>query len=409
MVNKLEVKLKFSSTEEHSVGALNLIDGNIFFKYDKKFIQKGINISPFKLKFNDAIQVCPKAPFENLFGVFSDSLPDGWGRLIVDRYLISTHKSPDRYTPLDRLSLIGQNGAGALTYQPEQTHDYDNDIAIGLTEYAERSIQILSGQNEEISEDFYRLTGTSGGARPKIQVIYNSLEDSIKPMTNLVGEQESFWIIKFPSTHDLPDIAKIEYAYYLMAKDAGIDVSDSKLFAGNKGNVFFGTKRFDCIGNEKLHLHSAAGLLHDDFRKSTLDYGHIIDASIRMEQSKDSVEKVMRLAMFNVLTANQDDHSKNFSFLMDKSGKWVFSPAYDLTFSPNVYGFQTTSVAGKNKTITKQDFERLGGHFGISNTSKLWSETVEVVSEWKHYAKTTDLTSSSTKRIWEHIKPYLKK
>lgn len=242
----------------------------------------------------------------------------------------------------------------------------------GLTEYAEKSLEFLSGKNTKITDDFYRLTGTSGGARPKIQVIYNTLTDELTARDELVNEDESFWLIKFPSTHDLPDIAHIEYAYYLMARDAGIEIAESKLFLGTKGKSFFGTKRFDRIGNERLHLHSVSGLLHDDFRKRTLDYGHILDLAQKLEKSKASLEKIMRLGMFNVLTANQDEHSKNFSFLIDKDGNWFFSPAYDLTYAPNAYGFQTTSVAGKNKAITQEDFESLGHYFGFSTTSKLW-------------------------------------
>ena len=158
------------------------------------------------------------------------------------------------------------------------------------------------------------------------------------------------------------------------------------------------------IGNQKLHLHSLAGLLHDDFRKSSLDYGHIIDAVVHLEKNKNSIEKVMRLAIFNVLTFNQDDHSKNFSFLMDDKGSWEFAPAYDLTFSPHVYGFQTTSVATNHQNITLKDFEKLAQHFSFSSTLKIWNEIKSVVSQWGHYAKLAGVTDSSIQRIQSHLK-----
>jgi serine/threonine-protein kinase HipA len=404
MVEKLDVWLRFTTKEAQKVGALSLVNDKIYFKYDASFLKNGWNISPFKLKFDERVQLCPKVPFDDLFGVFGDSLPDGWGGLIVDLYLISINKSPDKYTPLDRLSLVGSKGVGALTYFPEEENPIHTDFLMGLTEYAEKSLQFLSGKNAKITDEFYRLTGTSGGARPKIQVIYNTLTDELTTGNELVNEGESFWLIKFPSTHDLPDIANIEYAYYLMAKDAGLEISESKLFSGTKGKSFFGTKRFDRIGNERIHLHSVAGLLHDDFRKSTLDYGHILDAALKLEKSKKSFEKIMRLGMFNVLTANQDDHSKNFSFLMDKQGNWSFSPAYDLTYAPNIYGFQTTSVAGKNKAITQNDFESLEAYFDFQTTSNLWKEIRDVVMDWKHYAKIAGVTTNSTKRVWEVLK-----
>lgn len=403
-MERLEVNIQFDEEHEEQVGSLSLVDGEIYFRYNKTFLQKRKNLSPFKLKFDDSIQKCPANPFDNLFGLFNDSLPDGWGKLIVDRYLISINKTPDAYTPLNRLSIVGKNGLGALTYHPDEEMKKDQSLSQGLSEYAEKALQILAGKNADISDEFYSLTGTSGGARPKIQVIYNKVTGQLRSGNKCKNENESFWIIKFPSTHDLPDIAQIEYAYYLMAKDAGIEMADSKLFDGKKGKKFFGTKRFDRGDNNRLHLHSVAGLLHDDFRKSTLDYGHIMDAIIRLEKTKKSLEKVMRLAMFNVLTSNQDDHSKNFSFIMDHNGYWRFSPAYDLTFSPNVYGFQTTSIASKNKDITLDNFESLGNHFNFSETSKIWNEVRSVVSEWKHYSGIAGVTEISRKRISEYLK-----
>lgn len=403
-MEKLEVKIQFDELNEEKVGTLSHIDGAIYFRYHNDFLKKKMNLSPFKLKLDDRIQKCPENPFSNLFGLFSDSLPDGWGKLIVDRHLIALNKKPDTYTPLNRLSIVGKNGLGALTYHPDEDIKNNQNLSLGLTDYAEKALQILAGENADISDEFYSLTGTSGGARPKIQVIYNEENGVLRTGNTCKSENESFWIIKFPSTHDLPDISQIEYAYYLMAKDAGIEMANSKLFEGENNKKFFGTKRFDRIGNNRIHLHSVAGLLHDDFRKSTLDYGHIMDTTIRLEKNKQSVEKIMRIAMFNVLTANQDDHSKNFSFIMNHHGKWEFSPAYDLTFSPNIYGFQTTSVASNNKDISFTDFERLGNHFNLTNTLKIWNQVRVVIAEWQHYAKLAGVTEVSKKRISNYLK-----
>lgn len=402
-MKKIEVNIMFDGINKEKVGSLSLLENDIYFKYDKGFIKKKLNLSPFKLKLDESIQKCPSNPFDKLFGLFNDSLPDGWGKLIVDRYLIEQNKNPDNYTQLSRLSIVGKNGLGALTYHPTEEVTKSQNLSIGLTAYAEQAIQLLSGKNAKISDEFYSLTGTSGGARPKIQVIYNKENEALRTGHACENENEAFWLIKFPSTYDLPDIAQIEYAYYLMAKDAGIEIADSKLFEGKKGKRFFGTQRFDRIGNNRIHLHSVAGLLHDDFRKSTLDYGHIIDASIRLNKNKKSVDKIMRLAIFNVLTANQDDHSKNFSFIMNANGEWEFSPAYDLTFSPNSYGFQTTSVASKNKNISYTDFESLSNHFDLQNTLKIWNQVRDVIQEWNYYAKRAGVTEISQKRIANHI------
>jgi serine/threonine-protein kinase HipA len=404
MMEKINISIHFEDADELHVGQLTTVAGKNYFKYDAKFLKTGLNLSPVKLKFDDSIQPCPASPFEDLFGVFNDSLPDGWGRLIVDRYLLSIQKSPDQISALDRLSLVGKNGVGALTYQPDDTLALSDKMPIELTEYAEKSIQILSGQNHEITDEFYRLTGTSGGARPKIQVIYDEQRDALRYGQDVKNENESHWIIKFPSTFDLPDAAQVEYAYFLMAQEAGVEIAPSKLFQGEKGRTFFGTKRFDRIGNKRIHMHSFAGLVHDDFRSSTLDYGHLIDLGLRLEKNKEVGEKILRLAMFNVLTSNQDDHSKNFSFLMDAQGNWRFSPAYDLTFSPNIYAFQTTSVGGKNKNISLEDFQRLAKHFNIENSSQIWKDVNSVVQEWKHYAKQAGVSEVSIKRVFEALK-----
>ncbi|MGM0479927.1 MAG: type II toxin-antitoxin system HipA family toxin [Bacteroidota bacterium] len=403
MMERLEVNIQFDERHHERVGILTQVEGKVYFKYSKTFLQKKMNLSPFKLKFDDRIQMCPENPFDKLFGLFSDSLPDGWGKLVVDRYLISINKTPDDLTPLSRLSIVGQRGLGALTYQPTEHIENDENLSRGLSAYAEKSLQIIAGKNTEITDEFYSLTGTSGGARPKIQVIHDESSGTLRSGSKCKNKNESFWIVKFPSTHDFTDVSQIEYAYYLMAKDAGIKISESRLFGGDKNKKFFGTKRFDRKGNSRIHVHSLAGLLHDDFRKSTMDYGHIMDAVIRLEKNKQSLEKVMRLAMFNVLTANQDDHSKNFSFLMDKEGKWNFSPAYDLTFSPNLYGFQTMSVASNNKNISLADFQQLGNHFNFSTTSKIWKEVRAVIAEWDSYAKKAGVSEASRKRIKDYL------
>lgn len=397
--DKIFVHVCFSPNERRKVGSLYQSEGKNYFKYDTDYLKSGFNLSPLKLRFTDEIQVCPYVPFNGLFGVFADSLPDGWGRLIMDRHLLSLEQQPDLITPLDRLSLIGEAGMGALDYLPDNKISKDKIEKINLSDYAEQSIQILKGFEGKISDDFYRLTGTSGGARPKIEVIFNPIKDQLKTNQQNREDDDEDWIIKFPSIHDLPDVAQIEYSYYLMAKEAGIEMANSKLFDSKNNQQFFGTKRFDREKDMRYHLHSAAGLMHDDFRKSTLDYGHLMDAAIRLENNKNAAKKVFRLALFNVLTANQDDHSKNFSFLMNSKGQWQFSPAYDLTYSPNAYGFQTTAVSGQNKDISASHFLQLASHFSIEEPSKVISQVKEVVAEWKHFAELVKVSGDSKKRI----------
>jgi serine/threonine-protein kinase HipA len=172
------------------------------------------------------------------------------------------------------------------------------------------------------------------------------------------------WIIKFPSSSDSRKIANIELACHRMALLAGIAMSECHLFKGKSGQVYFGTKRFDRVADKHLHAHTASVLIHDNFRMSTMDYGHLMDCAFRLEKHMKTYEKVFRLAAFNVYSHNRDDHSKNLSFLMNAKGEWQFSPAYDLTFSYSGYGFHSTMIAGESKNPGRKDLMKLATLLG---------------------------------------------
>lgn len=352
-IKKIFVSIQFNESEIE-LGELVSNDRNIYFKYYTDFISKGIEISPLKLKLNTEINKAEAMPFNGLFGVFADSLPDGWGTLLLDRALTAKGIDVSDITMLDRLAFVGSNGAGALIYKPEISDEKNKKFEFELDEIAKAAHQIITGTATEILDELYILGGSSGGARPKILVGYNAqTAHIIGPEKNLPSGYEH-WLIKFPSSADIPDIANIEYAYYKMALDAGIEMSESKLFKGKSGQVYFGTKRFDRIGNNCLHMHSAAGLMHDNFRLSNLDYGNIMDCAFRLERDVRAYEKILRLAAFNIFAHNRDDHSKNISFLMDENGNWKIAPAYDLTFSSSSHGMHSTMVSGQSANPTKQ-------------------------------------------------------
>jgi serine/threonine-protein kinase HipA len=184
-----------------------------------------------------------------------------------------------------------------------------------------------------------------------------------------------------------------------MALEAGMEMMPCKLFEGKSGRFYFGTKRFDRISNKRVHLHSAAGLLHDDFRMSTLDYGHLMDASFRLEKNVSAYDTILRLAAFNLYANNRDDHSKNFSFLMNDSGKWKFAPVYDLTFSTSSFGSHSTSFAGEYKNPTDKHLLELAKVFGIKNPKPIIEQVKYAVSKWEQIAKLYDVSSESLKLI----------
>jgi serine/threonine-protein kinase HipA len=334
--------------------------------------------------------------------VFNDSLPDGWGRLLVDRTLSSKGINISTITPLDRLAFVGSAGMGALIYKPE----FENGTVssnIELDAIANEMTRILQGTTSDLLEELFILGGSSGGARPKIFVAYNpGTEEIIHGKEDLPGGFEN-WIIKFPSSSDNPDIAKIEYAYHKMALNAGIEMNDCKLFKGKSGKVYFGTKRFDRLNNKRLHVHTASGLMHDNFRASTMDYGHLMDCAFRLEKHVNAYRKVFRLAAFNVFSHNRDDHSKNFSFLMNKNGEWQFAPAYDLTFSYSNYGFHSTMVAGESQKPGVEHLLKLANHFGIKDGKEIIDEVRNAVSDWRTIALAYDIGSETVDNIQSAI------
>ncbi len=407
-LKKLTAYLVFDE-EEIEVGDLVSKGKEIFFQYHSRFLDTGLEISPFKLPLSTEIVKPDTSVFDGLFGVFHDSLPEGWGRLLIDRALTERGIFINQINALDRLSLIGANGKGALVYKPQETSVKDIRERIELSYIAKESQKVLSGVSSDILDELVRLGGSSGGARPKILVGYEPENEHLFYGKETLPKGYEHWIIKFPAANDPNDIAQIEYAYYQMAIDAGINMSAARLFKGASGEFYFGTKRFDRKGNKRLHLHSASGLLHDNFRLSNMDYGHLMDAAFRLEQSVSAYEKVLRLAAFNVFAHNRDDHSKNFSFLMDDSGKWELAPAYDLTFSTSGHGFHSTTVAGEGKNPGRKHLLELAQSFGVEHAESIIEQVQAVIQNWEAYANSCGVSKASKTQIGRIIIPRTQK
>ena len=397
-INKLFVSLHIEG-QKQELGELVLSENKIYFRYNSDFIHSGPNLSPIKLPFNSEINSTNNEPFDGLFGLFNDSLPDDWGRLLLDRTLSSKGINVARITPLDRLAYVGSGGMGALTYYPEFEGKQNLSYNIELDIIANEMNHILQGESSDIIEELFALGGSSGGARPKIFVGYNPNSKELMHGVEVLPKGFENWIIKFPSSSDTPEIAKIEYAYHKMAIKAGIEMSECKLFEGKSGQSYFGTKRFDRIENKRLHVHTASGLMHDNFRASTMDYGHLMDCAFRLEKHVKAYEKIFRLAAFNVFSHNRDDHSKNFSFLMNAEGEWQFAPAYDLTFSNSSYGFHSTMIAGESQNPSKEHLMKLAKHFGLKNGPIIIDEVQNAISEWRQISQECEVNAEDIKKI----------
>lgn len=358
--------------EGEVVGTLALYRNHLVaFEYSAGWLANGFSISPFSMPLEKKLYMPKVDPFEGLFGVFADSLPDGWGRLLVDRLMIKNGVQPQSLTSLDRLAVVGSSGMGALTYEPEyqlQTASH----AVDLDKIAKECEEILAVNFTEDLDELFRLGGSSGGARPKI----------------LTSMEDKDWLIKFPSSEDSKDIGHEEYMYSQCAKECGIQMTETKLFDSNKCSGYFGTVRFDRRRNgqqiERIHMHSVAGLLETSHRIPNLDYNILMKLTLELTKDFALVEQMYLRMCFNVFTHNRDDHSKNFAFLYDESEEaWVLSPAYDLTYSYSFGGEHATAVNGNGLNPGFNELIAVGKSIGMKERdAKRKAEAVyEIVKE----------------------------
>lgn len=392
-MKRLRIRLDFGISVR-DVGELVYENRRLLFRFDPDFVADPLPLSPIRLPITSAAQQADTSVFDGLFGVFADSLPDGWGRLLQDRAFSARQVPPERITPLLRLAAVGTSGMGALTYHPPTDDDAQAEV-LDLDYLAQQSQRILAGMSIDDIEEMVRLGGSSGGARPKLLVGYHPTQGTLISDRFPLPEGYTHWIVKFNASMDRPDAALLEYAYALLARRAGLEVSECRLFEGRSGNVYFGTKRFDRTQGTRLHLHSVAGLLHDNFRLSTLDYGHLMDAAIRLTQSRKSAESILRMAAFNVFAYNRDDHSNNFSFLMDATGEWRVAPAYDLTYAPSTHGEHSITVAGEGRNPGTAELLQLGEDFGLSDAASVIAAVKEGVSTYEEVFSSVDIGAST--------------
>ncbi len=336
------------------VGLLQEIDGTIYFEYARDFLQSGIELSPFRLPLNPGIFHDEKKTFDGLFGLFNDSLPDGWGCLLLDRRLRKSGLAYDSISPIMRLSMIGASPMGALEYEPADCAA-ETFGAVELDSLSREVDKILDGNDSVDLDELVSLNGSSGGARPKIVAwVSGDRTEIVQGRGDLPGDF-SQWIIKFLQRGDPENLGELEYRYSLAAKDAGIEMPPTYLFPSKTGGGYFGVQRFDRTSGGKVHVHTACGLLHASHRYSCLDYENLLKLTLALTRDAGQVEEMVRRMIFNVKGGNRDDHSKNFSFLLAPDLKWRLAPAYDLTPSGGINGEQTAMVNGKGRDIGDDD------------------------------------------------------
>lgn len=331
------------------------------FEYEPAYLTTGVSISPFYLPLKSQVFIAKRDPFKGGFGVFDDSLPDGWGHLILDRYMKSKQIDPAKLTILQRLALIGSTGRGALEYRPDFSESTAEEIPDFDTLATETEKILNSDYVGESLDTLYNYGGSSGGARPKVFVTIDGRD----------------WLVKFKASLDPATVGIIEYEYSLLAKKCGISMPETRLFEGK----YFGVERFDRTPTGKIHTVSAAGLLNADFRIPCLDYGDLLQLCHILTKNMEEVYALFRLMVFNITIRNRDDHAKNFSFQLINND-WKLSPAYDLLPGSGFNGFHTTTV-NNNGEPTTADMMAVAAKAGLTKqrTTEIIQEVETLVNE----------------------------
>ncbi len=355
------------SIDEEPVGTLAVDNQKIVhFEYAVNWLEHGYALNPLSLPLRKGV-FSPKAydPFEGLFGIFSDSLPDGWGRLLVDRLLRKEGFNPAAVDSINRLAIVGNSGMGALKYAPEHSLS-DPVLGMNLDEIAAECQKMFDTNETDNLDELFIMGGSSGGARPKVFYSWEGKD----------------WIVKFPSSLDSSDIGRQEYEYALCAKKCGLIVPEVKLFESKYGDGYFAVQRFDRENEQRIHMASVSALLETSHRIPNLDYDLLMQLTMILTKSYKEVEKMYRLMCFNVFAHNRDDHSRNFTYLY-REGEWELSPAYDLTYSNSIGGEHATTIHGNGSNPGMKDLLEVakGIKLDEKKAKRIAEEIQEVVQD----------------------------
>src|SRR5574344_1050987 len=381
------------------------------FEYDKDFISSNIEISPLEMKLSEKVYQFPSltgAPFYGLPGLVSDSLPDSFGNKLIENWLAKQGKSIDEFTAIDRLCYIGKRGMGALEYKPVSSDLADENESINVSRMVKFASDILNKRESVVLDANEKLTysqliqvgSSAGGARAKALIAWNKKTNEVRSGQILLNQDFDYWLMKFDNVskngdHGLEDDSQytlIEYSYYLMAKDAGIDMSECRIYKDGKSNHFM-TKRFDRVNGRKIHMLSLGAMAHINYNNPGECSYEL--ASIYMKQiglSEKEIEQFYRRMVFNVVAVNQDDHVKNISFLMERNGKWHLSPAYDITFAYNSTNKwlrqHQMSINNKTDNFSYNDLLEAGKNMVIKKAAckKIINDVKAVVDQFETYA-----------------------
>ena len=414
----------------NTVGALAWIESRAYaiFEYDPRFLKKELNISPIHMSLDEArrgdgrfsFPTLNKDTFMGLPGLLADALPDKFGNSVIDVWLARNGRDRDSFSPLERLCYSGNRGMGALAFEPSIKGNFDVSVPVEVSNLVELAQQVMKertdlsvelrqdeNQNADAIMDILRVGTSAGGARPKAVIAMDNKGNVRSGQVN-APEGFDYWVLKFDGVTDLElgeptGYGRIEYAYYLMAKAAGITMSECRLLEEN-GRAHFMTKRFDRVNGQKLHMQSLCGIAHYDFNMTgAYSYEQAFTVMRKLRLSKAEAAEQFKRMVFNIIARDLDDHTKNISFLMTADGKWKLSPAYDVIYAHNPAGKWTNqhqmSVNGKRDNFTWQDLMTVADAISLNKPEELINEVINEVQQWPEFAKAAGIKPTVSEEI----------
>lgn len=414
-----------------TIGAVSLEEENNIsaFEYAPEFVQSGMGISPVTIPLSHRIYAFPelsRETFHGLPGLLADSLPDKFGNTLIDEWLARQGRTPESFNPVERLCYTGDRGMGALEFAPAIGPVTRKVAQIEIDKLVELASEILThrddisvsfaheNKNEKTLTDILQVGTSAGGARAKAVIAWNPSTNEVRSGQIVTGQGFEYWILKFDGVsgnrdkelEDPKGYGAIEYAYSCMAKDAGITMSKCRLFEEN-GRRHFMSRRFDRLdGGEKLHMQSLCALAHYDYNiAGAYSYEQALMVMRQLDLPMSSIEEQFRRMVFNIIARNQDDHVKNIAFLMDKSGTWSLSPAFDMTYSYNTTGKWTAthqmSLNGKRNNFIIDDFKACAraGSMKRGRAENIIDEVKQAVTRWKWFANDANVDSIQRDQI----------
>jgi serine/threonine-protein kinase HipA len=400
----LSVALGFEpGSEPLAAGRLAMDGGLAQLEWSREVITRALAVSPILYPPEPGLIAARNRSFDGLHGFLADSLPDGWGYLLMRKRLTKLNIDIAALSPLERLALVGNHGRGALVFEPATT-PADDIATLDLDALAKDATALLTGEESRLADTLAGLAGGSGGARPKVHVGFDG-QGHISVGQAEVAAGHTAWIVKFRAPTDPVDIGPIEESYACMAELAGLNLSAHRLLPAKSGPGYFATRRFDRPDSgRRLHMVSLAGAIEAP-ADAPSSYDLFLRATRAITRRADDVAAAFRRMVFNVLACNRDDHTRQHAYLMDAAGEWRLAPAFDLTYAPGPGGEHYLDIEGEGRRPTRAQVMSLGRKHGLDTkrAAAVIAEVSAAVADWPIRARNAGVSKGSMKMVQDAL------